>query len=56
MSTMALLTTTPASATIPIPVITTIISILKVAIPPNTPIVLNNTLKIIIRGLTSELN
>ena len=31
-------------------------SILKVAIPPNTPMVLNSTLAIIITGFTSELN
>ena len=38
------------------PVIITIKSILKVAIPPKTPIVLNNMLVKIMKGLIIELN
>ena len=53
---MALFTTMPARDTRPMPVITTTKSILKVEIPPNTPIVLNTILAMMMAGRTTELN
>ena len=53
---MALLTTIPARETIPIPVIMMTKSILKMAKPKNTPMVLNSTVIIMMMGLKAELN
>ena len=49
-------TTIPANATIPIPLITTDISMPKMVIPNNTPIILNRISLKMITGLLIELN
>ena len=56
INTIALLTTIPDKEIIPIIVITTIKSILNNINPTNTPIVLNITDVIIIRGVINLLN
>ena len=53
---MALLTTMPASEMIPMPVMITTKSMLNVARPPKTPMVLKITLAMMISGRMIELN